>query len=112
MTTSIETSTTASDQIGAAGTLLSILSAHRDLPAVTISLQNFRTESLWGLRIDVHDGLTTFERWREALGFDPTEVTHDQAGSLGWLKVHAAFAGVPVEMYGYYDVLDNDEQAA
>lgn len=96
---------TASDQITAAATMLTLVTTFGDLPAAQLSL--WESSATWGVRVSVHDGLGIFEQWREALGVDPASVDQDQIGDRGWLVAIGTWgAGVLVELVGYYTVPD------
>jgi len=100
------TTDTANAQVAAAGAMLAMVTAFSNLPTVNLALERFSDS--WGVRLDAHEGLDTFEQWREALGVDPFDVDQDQAGTLAWLTTHVTYAGVPVKMYGYYDAPDTE----
>ena len=54
----------------------------------------------------VHDDLSGFETWRDALGIVPDDVDyHEQSdGRTRVLKASAAYAGAVLELIGYGDV--------
>ncbi|MEU6967354.1 hypothetical protein AB0A71_06365 [Kitasatospora aureofaciens] len=114
MTTGIETSDTAGDQIKAAGTLMFLLTAHAHLPAPAVLLELLNVpgtyDFAWGLSIGLHDGLGHFEQWRAALGLDPAAVEHKQRGDTGWLAVTGLHTGIPVKVCGFYKLDPGDEQ--
>lgn len=58
------------------------------------------------LRLSLHDGLSAFEAWREALNIDPAAVVHRVQGGGGTrvLKVHGHFAGADIELVGFTPV--------
>ncbi|WP_435057375.1 hypothetical protein [Streptomyces sp. bgisy060] len=58
------------------------------------------------LRLSLHDDLSAFEAWREALNIDPTAVVHrvQRGGGTRVLKVHGCFAGADVELIGFTPV--------
>ncbi|MEW1907237.1 hypothetical protein AB0442_02115 [Kitasatospora sp. NPDC085895] len=95
---------TTSDQIRAAGTLLALLTAFADLPAADICLRqpDPSADTGWGVRVDIHAGLAHFEQWREALAVPTETIDHRETTHLAWLRTTAEFAGVPVELIGYY----------
>ena len=97
----------AGEQIGAAGGLLAMLSAFSHLPPIDPALHRFAAG--WGVRVSIHNGLTAFERWREALALDPDDVDHKQRGTLAWLTGTGTWSGVRVELVGYYDLPDTTE---
>ncbi|MFF1909698.1 hypothetical protein [Kitasatospora sp. NPDC058218] len=105
MTTSTETTT---GQIGAAGALLAILTAHRSLPTPSPELREISAAGTWawGVRLSLHDGLDQFEQWRDALCLSPADVNHKHSYSstLAWLIVTGTAYGVPIELVGYYDL--------
>ncbi|MDH6705326.1 hypothetical protein P3T27_002036 [Kitasatospora sp. MAA19] len=110
MTTS--TATTAAEmaaaQVNAAGALMAILTAHSDLPAPTVQLQQFFEPATdipwgaWGVKLSLHRGLTTFEQWREALDLDPATTDHGECNTSRWLSAYGTRHGVPVEVVGFY----------
>ncbi|MFD7829181.1 hypothetical protein [Kitasatospora sp. NPDC059803] len=110
MTTTATVTNTAADQIGAAGALMAILTAHTDLPAPTIQLQQFFEPATdipvgtWGVKLSLHRSLTAFEQWREALDMDPTSIDSAEYNASRWLSVYGTRHGVPVELIGYYDL--------
>jgi hypothetical protein len=99
---------TTQEQVSAAGALLAILTQYADLPAAQLELPRFVGDSpfglVWGVRVSVHDNLSDFERWRERLGFDPAGVEQHQRGAHGWLVVKGTYAGIRVELVGFYDL--------
>ncbi|MFJ8626248.1 hypothetical protein ACIRD3_25895 [Kitasatospora sp. NPDC093550] len=107
MTTGIETTAVASNQIRAAA-LLAILTAHTDLPTPTPALHRFLQPGTdipwgaWGVKLSLHRGLDTFEQWREALGLDPATTDNGEYGTSRWLTAYGFSHGVPVEVTGFY----------
>ncbi|MFJ6616994.1 hypothetical protein ACIQOW_05340 [Kitasatospora sp. NPDC091335] len=114
MTTSIETTAVASDQVSAASALLAILTAHPSLPAPDVQLKVTSAPGTydwtWGLYIALHYGLGQFEQWRAALGLDPATVEQKQHGMTAWLIATGTHSGVPVELYGFYPHDTDDER--
>ncbi|MEU1419522.1 hypothetical protein [Kitasatospora sp. NPDC005751] len=109
------TTAIAAPQINAAGALLALLAAHPTLPTPEVDLRELRapgTGIAWGLRIALHDGLDHFEQWRAALLLDPAAVDHKQSrdGALAWLVVVGSAYGVPIELVGFYDLPDPDDE--
>ncbi|MFE2412466.1 hypothetical protein ACFXDE_29370 [Kitasatospora sp. NPDC059408] len=114
MNTVTEAPDTAADQIKAAGTLMSLLTAHAHLraPAVQLELQIVpgTYTFVWGLSISLHDGVDYFEQWRQALGLDPAGVELKQRGETSWLTVTGMHAGIPVSLSGFFTLDPGDDQ--
>ncbi|MFD5467052.1 hypothetical protein ACFWIQ_30140 [Kitasatospora sp. NPDC127059] len=112
--TTVETHATAADQVHAVGALLSLLTAHPNLPALDVQLKVMSVpgtyEWTWGLYIALHYGLGQFEQWRAALGLAPATIEQKQHGTTAWLVATGAHGGVPVELYGFYPHDTDDEQ--
>lgn len=108
------TTDTSADQINAAGVLLAILTAHRDLPAPDVHMKVMAVpgtyEWTWGLYIALHDGLNQFEQWRTALDLDPATVERKHHGATAWLVATGTHCGAPVELYGFYPRTPDDER--
>ncbi|WP_406091463.1 hypothetical protein [Kitasatospora purpeofusca] len=102
-----DTSTVQTSQLNAAGGLLAILSAHRDLPAPVPALHQFLQPAgdipwgAWGVKLSLHR-LDAFEQWREALDLDPSTVDSGGCGTTRWLTVDGTSHGVPVQVNGFY----------
>ncbi|MFD8080728.1 hypothetical protein ACFV4F_03400 [Kitasatospora sp. NPDC059722] len=114
MTTTTETPDTAAEQIKAAGTLMSLLTAHAHLraPAVQLELQIVpgTYNIAWGLGISLHDGVDYFEQWRAALSLDPADVELKQLGQTHWLTVTGMHTGIPVQLSGFFTLDPGDDQ--
>jgi hypothetical protein len=80
-----------------------LVSEFPGLPAGTV-----RVSDVYPDRLDVslHDGLDTFEAWREALGIAPGLVTcgTQNAGATWVLKAFSDYAGARVCLTGFADV--------
>ncbi|WP_431680140.1 hypothetical protein [Kitasatospora sp. KL5] len=98
--------TTTSDQIRAAGALMSLLTALPHLPAPNVQLEHLKVpgtpEYAWGINVSLHHGLDHFEQWRQALGLDPADVDHQHHATTAWLTVTGTHSGVPLVLHGYY----------
>ncbi|MFJ9605454.1 hypothetical protein ACIRS1_03760 [Kitasatospora sp. NPDC101176] len=114
MTATTEAPDTAAEQIEAAGTLMSLLTAHAHLraPAVQVELQIVpgTCDFAWGLSISLHDGLDHFEQWRAALGLDPAAVDLKQRGQTHWLTVTGMHASTLVTLSGFFTLDPGDDQ--
>ncbi|RKT18155.1 hypothetical protein BX285_2572 [Streptomyces sp. 1114.5] len=107
--TTLDSTTTSGEQIGAAGALVAILTAHADLPAPRFDLRETHVPdsgTTWGLRATLHDDLNGFEQWRAALDLDPAavELKHNDGSVLAWLIVTGTVFGAPVELVGFYNL--------
>ncbi|MFJ6139266.1 hypothetical protein [Kitasatospora sp. NPDC092286] len=114
----MQTDTTPTSQIEAAGALMAILAAHTDLPETTPQLWQFLSSGTdiafgaWGVKLSLHSGLTAFEQWREALDLDPATTDHGELDTTRWLSAHGVHHGVPVELVGFYTLPDTGEESA
>lgn len=77
------------------------------LPAPDIGLTRVYPDRL---TLRFHEGLDTFEAWREALGVPPETVTHkvQTNGMTRVLTASATYADADVRLYGYTDVPAGD----
>ncbi|MFI8454198.1 hypothetical protein [Kitasatospora sp. NPDC085464] len=106
--TTLDSTTTSGEQIGAAGALMAILTTHADLPAPRFELWETHAPDspspTWGLRATLHDNLAGFEQWRSALDLDPAAVKHkhNYGSTLAWLVVTGTAYGAPIELAGFY----------
>ena len=93
-------------QATAARLLLVLLTSHPDLPEPDAALRRLYSPvgEVWGVKLSLHDDLTQFERWRQALRIAPARVTQDTSAGTGWLEAATVYAGVPLELIGFYDV--------
>jgi hypothetical protein len=94
------------EQAAAAQALVAILTAFPHLPAAELDVTALPGAGQ-GVRISTHDQADHFERWREALDVDPARInlvalTPDLHVMRGW----SSFAGVPVQLLGFLDLLD------
>ncbi|GHF27922.1 hypothetical protein GCM10018790_01640 [Kitasatospora xanthocidica] len=114
MTTTTDT-TTAGAQINAAGALLALFTAHRDLPAPRIISERVVTDErdasgtlvlTWGLTLGFHRdaALADFEQWRQALDLDTADVDLSTTGAFAWLSVTTTYVGTPLTLVGYFDL--------
>jgi hypothetical protein len=98
-------------QIGAALAALLLVNNHPHLPAPVIRFQRFSGEDgavARGVQLSLHDNLSEFEQWRQALDIDPDTVEHAESVGTGWLHVTSSYADAPVELVGYYDLPDDE----
>ncbi|MFF2074622.1 hypothetical protein ACFVXG_07685 [Kitasatospora sp. NPDC058162] len=100
---------TATGQIGAASALLAILTRHADRPAPGVMLQELQAPDAsyqWGVHLTMYGDLSGFEQWRAALDLNPADVDHKHSlgGTTAWLVVTGTAYGVPVALYGFYDL--------
>jgi hypothetical protein len=77
------------------------------LPAPDIDLSRIDPDRV---TLRFHDGLDTFEAWREALAVPPETVTHrvQSEGRTRVLKASTAYGGAEVHLHGYTDVPAGD----
>ncbi|MET8546729.1 hypothetical protein ABZW03_39855 [Kitasatospora sp. NPDC004799] len=114
-TDTTQTGPAVTDQINAASALLTILSAHADLPTPKPALHQFLQPNTgipwgaWGVQLSLHRGLDTFEQWREALDLDPATTDNGENGTTRWLTAYGTHHGVPVEVTGFYTLPDTGD---
>lgn len=73
------------------------------LPAPDVDLTRIYPDRL---TLRFHEGLHTFEAWREALAVPPEKVTHrlQSDGTTLVLKASTDYAGAELHLHGYTDV--------
>jgi len=106
---------TAEEQINAARALVTMAAVFRHLPAPAPRLERLPrgasgAEYRWGVTLALHDSLNHFEQWREALGLDPADVGACLDDDYtNWLEVSGTWAGVPVQLLGYFRFQDPEQ---
>ena len=80
---------TVRDQISASQALLALLTVHPGLPLANPELQPFYDGDVvrWGLKINLHNHVSAFEPWRQALAIETADVDNkqDPDSLLAWL---------------------------
>ncbi|QCX81165.1 hypothetical protein C9F11_37910 [Streptomyces sp. YIM 121038] len=73
---------------------------HPDLPAADVQISPIYPDRL---TLSIHNNLSAFEAWREALGLDPAEVKHKlQSGDTTTVLIAVGqVADATVELVGY-----------
>lgn len=84
------------------------------LPVTDVSVQTIYRDGQFGpaVVISVHDGLTDFEAWREALGIDTDDVKLSLLASAAALRAEAQWCGTWIEVHGYGPLPLTPEQQA
>lgn len=77
------------------------------LPAPNVDLTEVYPDRL---TLRLHNGLDTFEAWREALAIPPDQVTHtvQNGARTRALRASVSYGGADVHLHGYTDVPDTD----
>jgi hypothetical protein len=93
------------ESLGAALLALRVLSAeYPDLPAPCVSVSTVYPDRL---DLALHDDLSAFEAWREALGIDPGAVAYGEqsGGRTRVLSALTDYAGARIRLTGFGTVV-------
>ncbi|WP_042401539.1 hypothetical protein [Streptacidiphilus carbonis] len=96
-------------QAGAVQALAAILSAFPTLPTAGLEAMELAHPDVQGLglRISTYDTPVHFEQWREALAVNPDRLVLVSLNSSGHvLRGHGCFAGIPVQLLGFFPLLN------
>ncbi|GAA2810056.1 hypothetical protein GCM10010441_38360 [Kitasatospora paracochleata] len=102
---------TAAEQINAARAMVTMALAFSHFPAPELRLDRLPqtrdgSEYVWGVSVSLHDSLSHFEQWREALGLDPADVEAHLKGSTHWLNILGTWGGIRVRLTGFFTFHD------
>ncbi|ATY97218.1 hypothetical protein [Streptomyces cavourensis] len=84
--------------------LTSLMARFPGLPGVTVRICPIFPDQV---ELAVHDDLTAFEAWREALEISPEKVVHrvQSQGTTHVLDVHTVLMGARLRLVAYADIL-------
>lgn len=92
----------------ALGALAQLSAAFGHLPGAHFSLNTIFPDQV---DISLHDGVTAFEPWREALGIPSESVQFNGDGKAMHLKAITTFAGATVELIGFIEAVPTEDNA-